>query len=94
MDLTCVKSSGQNGFEMPIIMLTAKSDEMDRVIGLEIGADDYVTKPFSLPELVARVKSRFRYPSGRRTRDSFGDVVVDLERLQATKGGQPIELTA
>src|SRR4051812_22141771 len=82
---------------MPIIMLTAKAAESDRVVGLEIGADDYVTKPFSPRELVARVKAVLRragpdeQPSKAIRR---GDLVVDPERRSVTYRGEPVSLTA
>ena len=81
---------------IPVIMLTAKSDEIDRVMGLEMGADDYVTKPFSVREVVARVKARLRERvTERRTPDqfSFGDVQVDLRRRVLTRDGKESRLT-
>jgi two-component system alkaline phosphatase synthesis response regulator PhoP len=87
----------KKGIETPIIMLTAKSEEVDRVVGLEIGADDYVTKPFSVRELLARVRARLRHlpPHAAETlaRYRFGDVEIDFEKFQATRKGQPLELT-
>lgn len=80
---------------VPIIMLTAKSDEVDRVVGLELGADDYVTKPFSPKELVARVRAVLRraHPEspGRVYRD--GTIVLDLARHAVTVAGAPVALT-
>ena len=81
---------------VPVIMLTAKSDEIDRVMGLEMGADDYVTKPFSVREVVARIKARLRDARTEpRTPDtfSFGDVKVDLRRRVLWKGGKESHLT-
>ncbi len=81
---------------LPIIMLTAKSDEIDRVMGLEMGADDYVTKPFSVREVIARVKARLRErTTERRTPDSFkfGNVHVDLRRRILEKNGEEMRLT-
>jgi two-component system response regulator RegX3 len=83
---------------VPILMVTAKDAEVDRVLGLEIGGDDYVTKPFSMPELIARVRALLR----RRTLDRRGDDVrltagslsVDLVKHQATVEGEPVPLTA
>ena len=87
----------KKGIEAPIIMLTAKGEEIDRVLGLEIGADDYVTKPFSLRELMARIRVRLRrHPPGLGDtvpRYRFGDVEVDFEKCQATRKGAPVELT-
>ena len=87
---------------VPIIMLTARSDEVDRVLGLELGADDYLVKPFSPRELVARVRAVLRRTdrSAAVTGGSeagpvvVGDVSVDPERRRVTVGGRPVELTA
>jgi phosphate regulon transcriptional regulator PhoB len=80
---------------VPIIMLTAKSDEVDRVVGLELGADDYVAKPFSPKELVARVRAVLRRArpesTGRVYRE--GAIVVDPGRHSVTVGGAPVPLT-
>lgn len=78
--------------EIPIIMLTAKGDEADRVEGLELGADDYVPKPFSLRELLARVKARLRAREGANEAPDefeFGKVHVDLRRRILTRDGGP-----
>jgi two-component system phosphate regulon response regulator PhoB len=82
---------------IPIIMLTAKAAEMDRVLGLELGADDYVTKPFSPRELVLRVKRLLRgSPSveDKSERIQVGELLVDIVRHQTLVGGKPVELTA
>jgi len=81
--------------EIPIIMLTARADEVDRVVGLEIGADDYVTKPFSLRELMARIRAVLRRPGPRQKFEefAFGDVRVHLRARQAFKGGREVRLT-
>jgi DNA-binding response OmpR family regulator len=89
-----------DGNDVPIIMLTARGQEVDKVLGLKLGADDYVTKPFSLLELLARVESVLR-----RSRDAqravggpgtceVGDVRIDFRRHTATKAGHPIDLSA
>ena len=83
--------------EVPIVMLSARGAELDRVRGLELGADDYVTKPFSLMELLARVTAVLR--RGARTAAepdalAFGDVKIDFVRQLASKGGRPLELPA
>jgi DNA-binding response OmpR family regulator len=86
------------GITTPIVMLTARGEEIDHVLGLELGADDYITKPFSRRELQARVKAALRRtflvaePAGKVS--EFGDVRIDFERCQAWRGGQQIELTA
>ena len=82
---------------IPVIMITAKEEEVDKIVGLELGADDYITKPFSVREVVARVKAVLR-----RTREStqvngswlkIGDIEVKFNTMEALKSGQPIELT-
>ena len=82
---------------VPIIMLTARVDEADKLIGLELGADDYVTKPFSPRELVARVRAVLRRAGGEREQPLApivaGDVHVDLERRQVTVSGESVDLT-
>lgn len=81
----------------PILMLTAKSQEVDRVLGLELGADDYVTKPFSARELLARIKAilrRVKEPSRGIGSCRFGDVEVDFAKYEAKKKGRPVLLTA
>jgi DNA-binding response OmpR family regulator len=82
--------------QVPILMLTARDEEPDRVVGLEVGADDYLTKPFSPRELVARMKAIFRRtdPQERHDRFSLGDVVLDRESHDVTVDGKPVELTA
>jgi DNA-binding response OmpR family regulator len=81
---------------VPIIMLTARVEEADRIVGLELGADDYVTKPFSPGELVARVRATLRRVSGQvgpATILRAGDVELDTAALAATVAGQPVDLT-
>jgi two-component system alkaline phosphatase synthesis response regulator PhoP len=82
---------------IPIIMLTAKSQESDKVVGLELGADDYMTKPFSPRELIARIKAVLR--RGKEADKlpevlKVGDLIVDLAKISVTIKGKPIELTA
>jgi DNA-binding response OmpR family regulator len=82
------------GLTMPIIMLTAKTQESDKVMGLEIGADDYVTKPFSPRELRARVKAALRRASGEAPEVyRFGEVEVDFGRRELRRGGASVEVT-
>ena len=84
------------GSAVPILMLTARSDETDRVLGLDLGADDYVTKPFSIREVLARVRALLRRANPPRPeipKLRCSDVVVDFKRYEATKGGQRLEMT-
>lgn len=84
-------------FPLPIIMLTARGEEMDKILGLEFGADDYVTKPFSPKELVARVKAvlRRREKSGEPDKRGIGEIVtIDVETYQTFVEGKMIELTS
>jgi DNA-binding response OmpR family regulator len=85
----------EKGVDVPIIMLTARGDELDRVRGLELGADDYVTKPFSLRELLARVRAVLRRPGPRRPFEefAFGDVRVRPRVRQVLKAGSEVRLT-
>jgi DNA-binding response OmpR family regulator len=83
--------------ELPVIMLTARGEEADRIVGLELGADDYVTKPFSPRELAARVRSVLRRSTANGAgvqRLEFGDVIMERETRDARKAGSPIRLTA
>ncbi|MGH9799068.1 MAG: response regulator transcription factor, partial [Blastocatellia bacterium] len=85
------------GNETPIIMLTARGQEIDKVVGLKIGADDYVTKPFSFMELMARVEALMRR-SNRKPEQSldefnFGDIAINFKRFEVTKAGQSIEMS-
>ena len=81
---------------IPILMLTARDEEPDRVAGFELGADDYVTKPFSPRELVARMKAIIRRAEGDRHEDvlTLGDVVANRDQREVTVAGEPVELTA
>lgn len=86
----------------PILMLTARSSEIDRVLGLEMGADDYLTKPFSIRELIARVKAIFRrvevlgsgVPDDKTDLVAVGDLVLDAGRRKVTLSGKPVQLTS
>ncbi len=87
---------------LPILMLTSRSEEMDRVLGLELGADDYLTKPFSVRELVARVKAIFRRiestaHQAEQTADvtplHLGELEIDLQKRKITVAGKPVDLT-
>jgi DNA-binding response OmpR family regulator len=83
--------------DVPVIMLTARGEEADRIVGLELGADDYITKPFSPRELAARVRTvlrRSRPGEARSQRIDFGDVVLEHETREARKAGVELRLTA
>jgi DNA-binding response OmpR family regulator len=85
------------GRDTPVVVLSAKGQELDKILGLNLGADDYVVKPFGLQELLARIKAvlRRRYPSqGAPPPVTFGDVSVDLAARTVSRAGQPVELTA
>jgi DNA-binding response OmpR family regulator len=91
----CRKARAQ-GMSMPILMLTARGGEMDRVTGLDVGADDYLTKPFSLPELLARVRALLRRSqSGSAQPDTLGfdDVTIDFAKYEARRSGDTLEMT-
>lgn len=84
---------------VPIIMLTAREEEVDKILGLELGADDYMTKPFSLRELMARVKANLRRTQFASKDDGegevldFGDLLIDIDKYEVRKHGKTIELT-
>ena len=87
----------ESGVGTPILMLTAKSQEIDKVLGLELGADDYVTKPFSPKELVARIRAILRRraaPPENTERYHFGDVEVDFKKFETRRRGKSVDLTA
>jgi len=84
--------------QIPILMLTAKEEEVDKVLGLELGADDYITKPFSMRELIARVKANLRRADIKTTvvgsdKISAGDLTIDLNKYEVRKNNEVIELT-
>jgi DNA-binding response OmpR family regulator len=86
------------GLRLPILMLTVRSDELDKVLGLEMGADDYVTKPYKLRELLARIRALMRRAYGELSSVEadllyVGDLVVDRGRARVTRGGKTISLT-
>ena len=91
----CRKVRGE-GVETPILMLTARGEEVDRVLGLDLGADDYVTKPFSVRELLARIRAilrRTQPPKAFPDELRFDDVVVDFRRYEARKADRTLEMT-
>jgi DNA-binding response OmpR family regulator len=100
---------GRSGFEicrrirladarLPILMLTARGEDVDKAMGLDLGADDYLTKPFSLTEFLARVRALLRRLSAAKAAApatvSFGDVRIDFERFEAQRGGRNVHVTA
>ena len=94
--LDVCKQIRANNNDIPIIMLTARGQEVDKVLGLKLGADDYVTKPFSFMELMARVEAVLRRTSARAESANayeFGDVRLDFRTLEATKGGRSLDLS-
>ena len=107
LDLMLPKMSGfeicrklrAEGFSAPILMLTARGEEADRVLGLDLGADDYVTKPFSVRELLARVRALLRRASDKDKPETlpdelrFDDVAVDFRRFETLKQGAAVEMT-
>ncbi len=105
LDLCRMMRSDSNNTSIPIVMLTAKGEEVDKIVGLEMGADDYVTKPFSPRELVARIKAVLRRaeqresPAPLQTEEAgsmvkLKDIVIDRERYTVTIGGHQIKLSA
>jgi len=91
----CRRVRGE-GITTPVLMLTARGEEVDQVMGLDLGADDYVTKPFSVPELLARVRAILRRVQPAESLPpelSFDDVVVDFLRYEAQKGGKPLRMS-
>lgn len=92
-----VKQLRAEGVATPVIMLSARNHEMDKVLGLELGAEDYITKPFSLAELLARVRVVLRRADKRETESltwKFGDVVVDRSTREVRRRGELVDLTA
>ena len=91
------KRAREKGVRAPIIMLTAKGEEVDKVLGLELGADDYITKPFSLRELLARIKAVLRRKGSGAAEDSgktkIGKIEIDFATYTVTKKGKSVEMT-
>ena len=87
------------GARMPILMLTARDEAIDKVLGLELGADDYVVKPYDLRELIARIRALLRRAYGELSqvslgkRITFGEIEIDLEKLSVARAGKPVFLT-
>jgi DNA-binding response OmpR family regulator len=89
-----IKELRRRGNRVPVVVLSAKGLESDKIIGLDLGADDYVVKPFGLQELLARIKAVLRRRYGATPVIRFGDVAVDLDARKVTRGGKTVELTA
>jgi DNA-binding response OmpR family regulator len=96
MDGLDVTRAVRRDSDVPIIMLTARGDESDKLVGLELGADDYIVKPFSPKELVARVRAVLRRlePAKQRETVQAGGIVLDVSRMRVTRGGLPLDFTA
>jgi two-component system alkaline phosphatase synthesis response regulator PhoP len=87
----------QDSADIPVIMLTAKSQETDKIVGLELGADDYITKPFSVRELIARIKAVLRRAREKEKPPEvikIGSLTIDFSKIKAFIGNKPVELTA
>ena len=87
----------RRGADVPVIMLTARGQLVDKVVGLKLGADDYVTKPFEMAELLARVEAKLRrapVPSRPLDGHRFGDVAIDFRKAEVTRDGAPLDLSA
>ena len=108
MDGLTVCKKIRTKYNMPILMLTARDEEIDKILGLELGADDYITKPFSVRELMARVKANLRKSDIKVEQSSdktieksmkeqkiveFGELVLDTDKIEARIGGKTIDLT-
>lgn len=93
---TVLREARRSGNQTPVILLTARGQEQDRITGLSLGADDYVTKPFSRQELLLRVQAVLRRTAGGPSSASarFGDLEMDAERGEVRRNGTPVELTA
>jgi two-component system alkaline phosphatase synthesis response regulator PhoP len=92
-----VRELRRRGIETPVIMLTARGQVVDKVVGLKLGADDYVTKPFEMVELLARIEAKLRRaPVTPHPADGyqFGDVRIDFRRAEVARNGEPVELSA
>ena len=107
LDLMLPKKNGfdvcrdlrKDGIETPVLMLTAKGETIDKVLGLKLGADDYLTKPFEILELLARIEALLRR-SGQRRPDTaegsfeFGEIFIDFKRAEISRGDKPVDLSA
>ncbi len=92
-----VRELRRQSIETPVIMLTARGQVVDKVVGLKLGADDYVTKPFEMVELLARIEAKLRrVPAKPHPAEGhqFGDIQIDFRRAEVTRGAEPLELSA
>jgi two-component system alkaline phosphatase synthesis response regulator PhoP len=93
------KQLRNEGRHMPILMLTARDEEIDKVLGLELGADDYIVKPFSVREVISRVRAQLRRAYGELAVSAnheklrFGSIEIDLEKVQVLRSGEPVPVT-
>lgn len=97
IELCRILRNDPNTAGLPVIMLTAKGEEVDKIVGLEMGADDYVTKPFSPRELIARVKAVLRRSTEKPVHEKIlktGDIEIDTERYTVSIKGKPVKLSA
>lgn len=97
IELCRILRNGTNTAGLPVIMLTAKGEEVDKIVGLEMGADDYMTKPFSPRELIARVKAVLRRSTEKPVHEKIlktGDIEIDTERYTVSIKGKPVKLSA
>ncbi len=96
--LDVLRDLRQHGIETPVIMLTARGQVVDKVVGLKLGADDYLTKPFEMMELVARIEARLRRSAPKDTVDAeayrVGALLVDFRKAEVTREGRALELSA
>jgi two-component system alkaline phosphatase synthesis response regulator PhoP len=95
--LDVLRELRRRGNETPVIVLTARGQVVDKVVGLKLGADDYVTKPFEMMELLARIEAKLRRtPAAARTAHGyqFGAVAIDFRKAEVTRDGQPLDLAA
>ena len=92
-----VRELRRQSIETPVIMLTARGQVVDKVVGLKLGADDYVTKPFEMVELLARIEAKLRHVPAKphpAEGHQFGDIQIDFRRAEVTRGTEPLELSA
>jgi two-component system, OmpR family, alkaline phosphatase synthesis response regulator PhoP len=90
-----IKELRRRGIDIPVVLLSARNREQDKILGLDLGADDYVVKPFGLQEVLARIKAVLRRKYAKAAESlSFGEALIDLDAKTVVRGGQPVDLTA